>query len=238
MMDTITNKTTTTTFQLTSAIEIFIDKQAQNDDQFSTPSVRNPIEIESAASSSSQTRIATSNSSNRENQQGPQISERDFVLVVTLVGGVLLAAGLALGILVVIQMRKIKHEKQRHVEEMRRIKEVYENRLSQFSMSAIVDETLTREAGARIASSSNGIETSQKTKRLDEMSASGDENLNIVDNSDLYRAANNNNNKMSVATYFSAPTRPQASDFAVISSSSKQDDYDEDEDEDNLSMRF
>lgn len=134
-------------------------------------------------------------------------------------------------------MRKIKREKQRHVEEMRRIKEVYENRLSQFSMSAIVDETLTREAGARIANSSNGIETSGKTKRLDDMSgASGDENLNIVDNSDLHRAASNNN-KISAATYFSAPTRPQASDFAVIASS-KQDDYDQDEDEDNLSMRF
>lgn len=247
----------TTPFQLTSAVEIFIDNQASTTPSIdSSPTTRTSALIAEAGlvsaaaadttnefeSNSSQTRIATSKS-----VSGNQIPQRDFVLVVTLVGGVLLAVALALVILVIIQMKKIKREKQRHNEEMRRTKEVYENRLSQFSMSAIaVDETnhSNRIASTTTSPGGNGIiVTNQKIiPGSDEI----DENLNIVDNSDLLRVKQIN------VTYYSSPNQPQASDFAVISGDGvtsgdeelnddnlnvNVDDIDDDE-EDNLSMRF
>ena len=69
------------------------------------------------------------------------IPERDFVLIITLVSGTLLAIAMALGIALILKVRKIKRVKRVHDEEMRRVKQSFENRLSSMTVVATADDS-------------------------------------------------------------------------------------------------
>lgn len=123
---------------MTSAREIFIDKQ-QEDELTSSSTIAarlgeetTRVETSTQFESSSKTRLTSAQRT---------IPERDFVLIITLVSGTLLAIAMALSIALILKVRKIKRVKRVHDEEMRRVKQSFENRLSSMTVVATADDS-------------------------------------------------------------------------------------------------
>lgn len=84
-----------------------------------------------AANEASEAQTAIANTTPRS------VTDRDFILIITIGGGLMLVIAFALTTLVVVKFRRDNRSKKEHEEEMRRVKQAYDNQMYNQSVVAV-----------------------------------------------------------------------------------------------------